>query len=380
MRCHEKFKEHRESFEFSYHSEQRPFDDIGPNWSRSKNHSTPLQALLAVPVSLGNVKIVAGIGAVNYADLNHYYQNNNVLSPAILSQRPLPTFRPTDNNPINVDWSQTVRSRDGSIQGYGLALAGSIGSLAIGLSGLILDGSTDDYEQEVARARLTFFSNAFRADSVYGKITKTGTSDFSGREFTLSSILTGRYVSVGFSVKPPATITRTYTVQVETNTTGTPSLASIQGEDKLKLPWRGTIGLSLTPRENLTMGLEYELRPYESVRYVDSDGVETSPWLSASLFRVGAEYRIAPWLALRGGMRGEAEPFEPEGNPIEGEPVTYAVYSAGFGVFYSGLRLNVTYENSSMKYQDIWASAISKNSERHHTIVAQLSYEILWRH
>jgi hypothetical protein len=124
------------------------------------------------------------------------------------------------------------------------------------------------------------------------------------------------------------------------------------------------------------MDLEYELRPYESVRYVDSDGVETSPWLSASLFRVGAEYRIAPWLALRGGMRGEAEPFEPEGNPIAGEPVTYAVYSAGFGVFYSGLRLNVTYENSSMKYQDIWASAISKNSERRHTIIAQLAYEI----
>jgi opacity protein-like surface antigen len=355
---------------------QRPFDDIGPNWSRSKNRSTPLQALLAVPVSWGNIKLIAGIGAVEYADLNRYYQNNNVLSPAILSQRPLPTFRPTDDNPINVDWSQTVHSRDGSIQGYGIALAGSVGSLSVGLSGLILDGSTDDFEQEVARGRLTFFSNAFRADSVYGRITKTGTSDFSGREFTLSSILTGRYVSIGFSVKPPATITRTYTTQVETDTTGTPSLSTIQGEDKLKLPWRGTAGLSLAPRENLTIGLEYEFRPYESVRYVDSEGAETSPWLSASLFRVGAEYMLAPWLALRGGMRGEAEVFEPEGNHITGEPVTYTVYSAGVGAFFSGLRLNLTYENSLMKYQDIWASAISKNSERRDTIVAQLIYEI----
>ncbi|MGH7453782.1 MAG: hypothetical protein ACRENG_20700, partial [bacterium] len=359
---------------------QRPFDDIGPNWSRSKNRSTPLQALLAVPLSLGNIKIVAGIGAVEYADLNLYYQNNNVLSPAILSQRPLPTFRPTDNNPIEVEWSQSVRSREGSIQGYGIALAGSVGSLSVGLNGLVLDGSSDDYEHQVARGRLTFFSNAFRADSVYGRITKTGTSDFSGREFTLSSILTGRYVSIGFSVKPPATITRTYTMQVETDTTGTPSLSTIQDEDKLKLPWRGTISLALAPRENLTLGLEYEFRPYKSVRYADSNGTETSPWLSASLFRVGAEYTIAPWLALRGGMRGEAEVFQPEGNHIEGEPVVYTVYSAGFGVFYSGLRLNVTYENSSMKYQDIWASAISKNSERHHTIVAQLSYEIPWRH
>jgi opacity protein-like surface antigen len=360
---------------------QRPFDDIGPNWARSKNHSTPLQALLAVPLSLGNVKLVAGIGAVEYADLNHYYQNNNVLSPAILSQRPLPTFRPTDNNPIAVEWSQSIRSREGSMQGYGIALAGAVkNNLSVGFSGMILDGSTDDFEQEVARGRLTFFSNAFRADSVYGRITKTGASDFNGREFTLSSILTGRYVSVGFSVKPPATITRTYTLQVKTETTGTPSLSTIQGEDKLKLPWRGTIGLSLAPRKNLSVGLEYEFRPYESVRYVDSNGTETSPWVSASLFRVGAEYMIAPWLALRGGMRGAAEVFEPEGNHLTGEPVTYTIYSAGFGVFYSGLRLNVTYENSLMKYQDIWASAISKNSERRHAIVAQVSYEMPWKH
>lgn len=356
---------------------QRPYDNISPNWSRSKNHSTPLQALLAVPLALGDIKIVAGIGAVNYADLDHYYQNNNVLSPAILSQRPLPTFRPTDDNPLKVDWSQTIRHRDGSIQGYGIALAGSVNSsLSVGCSGMVLDGSSDDYEQETARGRLMFFSNAFRADSAYSKITKTGTSNFSGREFTLSSTLSGRYASVGFSVKPPATITRAYTMQVATDTTGTPSFATVQGEDKLKLPWRGAIGLVLAPRKNLTVGLEYEFRRYEAVRYVEAEGTETSPWLAASLFHVGVEYRLAPWLALRGGMRGEAETFAPEGNYIDDEPVIYTIYSAGCGAFFSGLRLNMTYENALLKYQDIWASAISKNRERRHAIVAQLAYEI----
>jgi len=359
---------------------QRPFDDIGPNWSRSKDHRIPLQAMLAVPISFGNVKIVAGIGAVEYADLNHYYQNNNVLSPAILSQRPLPTMRPTDDNPLEVEWLQALRSREGSIQGYGVALAGSVEkyNLSFGISGMILDGSTDDFEREVSRGRLTFFSNAFRADSVFSRNTKTGTSDFSGQEFTLSSILTGRYVRVGFSVKLPTTITRKYTIKVVEASNIAIVSYSGQGEDKLKLPWRGTIGFSLTPRKNLTVGIAYEFRPYESVRHIDSNGRGTSPWLSASLFRLGAEYRIAPWLALRGGMRGEAEVFQPEGNYIEGEPVTYSVYSAGFGVLYSGLRLDVTFENSLMKYQDIWSTAISKNSERRQTIVAQLSYEIPW--
>ncbi len=356
---------------------QRPFDDMGPDWSRSKNRSIPLQALLAVPVSFGNVKIVAGFGAVEYADLSHYYQNNNVLSPSILSQRPLPTLRPTDDNPLEVAWSQSIRSREGSIQGYGIALAASLEkyNLSFGFSGMILDGSTDDFEQQVSRGELTFFSNAFRADSVYSRTIRTGTSDFSGHEFTISSILTGRYVSIGFSVKLPTTITRKYMMQVtETTTSAVPY--SIEGEDQLELPWRGTVGLSLTPRENLTVGLEYEFRPYESVRYVDSKEMETSPWLSASLFRLGAEYRITPWLALRGGMRGEAEVFETEGNHIDDDPVTCTVYSTGFGLFFSGVCFNVSYENFLMKYQDIWSSAISKNRERHQTIVAQLSCEL----
>lgn len=359
---------------------QRPFDDIGPNWSESNNQSLPLQALLAVPLSLGNFKIAAGIGAVKYADLAHRYQNNNVLSPGILSQRPLPTFRPTDDNPIEVEWLQTARSREGSIHGYGFALAGGVEkyNLSFGFSGMFLDGSSDDYEQEVGRGSLTFFSNAFRIDSVYSRIKKTGKSDYSGLEFTISSILSGRFVSAGFSVKPPTTITRAYTMQVSTDTTGTPSLSTIRGEDKLKLPWRGTIGLSLTPKENLTVGLEYDYRPYQSVKYIDSDGTETSPWVSASLFRGGIEYMIAPWLALRGGMRGEAEVFEPEGNQIIGDPVTYTIYSTGIGVVLSGLHLNVAYEYSNMKYQDTWASAISKNSEQRHTIVTQLSYQIPW--
>lgn len=359
---------------------QRPFDDIQPNWSRSKRHETPLQALLAVPLSFKSMKIVLGVGAVEYANLDHYYQNNNVLSPGILSQRPLPTFRPTDDNPVVVEWSQSVRSREGSIQGYGVALAADFPkyNLSVGFSGMILDGSSNDYEQEIARGRLTFFSNAFRADSVFSRITRTGTSDFSGQEFTISSILRGRYVSAGFSVKLPNTITRKYIASVDFDPPIITESPVTSHEDKMKLPLRGSLGLSLTPKEKITVGLEYEFRRSGSAEYVDSQGNKTSPWLSAALYRLGVEYRAARWLSMRGGLRGAAETFQPEGNQITGEPVTYTVYSAGFGVFFSGLGLNVTYENSLMKYQDIWASAISKNRERNHIIVGQITYEIPW--
>jgi hypothetical protein len=137
---------------------QRPYDDIQPNWSRSNNNVLPVQIMAAVPFRVGNISLVAGLGFVEYANLDHYYQHNNVLSPSILSQRPLPTFRPTDNNPVAVDWFQSVRSREGNIYGYGAALAFRIEryNLSFGISGLLLDGSADDYERQVGRGRLTF--------------------------------------------------------------------------------------------------------------------------------------------------------------------------------------------------------------------------------
>ena len=361
-------------------SVQRAFDTIGPNWSRSSNRGAPQQAMLATPLTSGSFKIVAGVGVVEYANLDHYYQNNNVLSPTILSQRPLPTLRPSDGDPLHVEWSQALRSRDGAMQGYGIAVAGKIEkyNLSIGLSGLILQGSSDDFEQQTGRGRLTFYSNAFRAESLPRTITKTGTSDFRGEELTLSSILSGRYLSIGFAMKLPMTITRKYNIQVATDSAGTSAISTMQGEEQLKLPWRGTVGLALTPREKLTFGFEYEFRPYDSVKFVDVQGNESSPWLSASVFRIGGEYRLTPWLALRGGMRGSAEVFQAEGNYIDGEPVTYTVYSAGVGVLISGFHVNATYENTSTKYQDVWASAISKNSEKRHVLAAQIIYELPW--
>ena len=362
-------------------SVQRPFDDITPNWSRSTTNTLPLHALAAVPISLGGVTLTAGVGAVQYANLDHFYQNNNSLTPAVLSQRPLPTLRPTDDNPIVADWYQSVRSRDGSIHGYGMALAAHVPkyNLTIGVSGLRLDGSSDDVEQRVDRGRLTFLANEFRADSSFGRITKTGTSDFSAQQFTIGSTLQSQYVTLGATLTPPTRFTRTYAYDVVTDTTGTAVTSSSSGEDEFELPWRGTVGLLLKPRDGLKIGLEYEWRPYASASFTNSAGVESEPWQSASLFRIGAEYEVASWLVLRGGLRGEADVFVPEGSAFVDEPVGYRVYTVGFGLRFSGVQWSVAYESADMDYHDVWGSAVSRNNDTKHTILTQLSVAIPWR-
>ena len=358
---------------------QRPFDNIGPNWRRKAQKGLPVQAMIGIPLKVGDIGISIGIGAVEYANLNHYYQNNNVLFPAIGSERPIPTPLPKGTDSLPVQWSQYLRQRDGSIRGYGLAFSISpIEKLSLGISTLALTGSTDDYEQHTGRGTLLFFANWFRLDSVYNRVTSTGTSNYSGQEFTFSGIYHAQNISVGFSIKPPLTITRTFTSRIQTDTSAVPTVTTVSGEDKIRLPWRGTLGLSLLLKEYLTLGLEYELRSFASAVYTNTTGAESNPWLSSSVLHLGAEYRAMDWLSLRVGLREQAEVFEPEGNPIIGDPVSYRVYTAGCGLKFERIRLNLTYEYGSMNYDDAWQTNVNLNHESRHTVMADIVYDLPW--
>jgi opacity protein-like surface antigen len=360
-------------------SVQRTFDGLGPNWTDSRNRSAPIQFFIAMPFEVGGTIVSAGIGVSEYGDFGHYYQNNNVLTPNIFSQRPAPLPRPTDNNPLVADWYRTMQHREGSVMGYGGALAVVWPRInaSFGVSGTLISGSTDDVEERVARGRLTFLSNEFRATEVDFSETWSTTSDFSGFETTISAILRGEFVSAGFTVRPPFTLTRSYSGSVLTGG-AVNGATTVQGEDQLTMPWRGSAGLTIVPHSFMTFGLEYELRPYANAEYVNSGGVESSPWMSSGVVRVGAEFGILPWLKVRGGMRREAETFGADGRAIDDEPVWFTAYAAGAGVEYAGVRLNVGYETRGTRYQDVMGSAVYHNRDLRHAVVADLAYTINW--
>lgn len=358
---------------------QRPFDDIGPNWTHKKNKTSPLQALIAVPFSIGKIHFVAGLGTIQYSNLNHFYQNNNVLSPAIGSERPFPLDRPRSDS-LSVQWYQYTRSREGYIRGHGIALSGALtDKITLGISGMLLRGSSDEYERHIGRGRLKFFANSFRLDSVYNHTTTSGTSDYRGTEFTLSGIYRGQYVTIGISAKLPTIIKRKYGSQSSVMTTDISAVNQVNGEDKVKLPWRGTVGLSALLRENLTINLEYEIHPFDAVVYTDANGNESKPWLSSDNLHVGSEYRPLDWLALRGGVRRESEVFEPTGAALTGEPVCSTVYSLGCGFVSYGIHLNIAYEYALIKYQDVWQTNVNLNQESRHVIAAEIVYELPWK-
>ncbi len=366
---------------------QRPFDNLLPNWDLARHRTLPLEVMAAIPFMVGETKLVAAAGMTEYANLDHYYVNNNILSPEVGSERPVPVNLPlTDSLPVVTRWSQYVRIREGSIRGYGGALAAKLSNaVTLGASGMVLKGSTQDVENRVDRGLLTFYRNYFRAAPLVGGINTTGTSDYTGWEFTVSGLYSGKYLTLGAAVKPPTTITRTFRGTV--GVTLPPEVRSsqdirsyiatpIEQKDKLKLPWRGTVGLSLMVLQSLRLGVEYEYRPYGSAEYVAADGTVSNPWLSASVLHVGAELQALPWLTLRAGMRDRGEVFEPEGNPLPGEAVGGTIYTGGAGIAFGGLRLNLAYQYSTMKYQDMWLTNVNLQSATGHTIIADIAYEI----
>jgi len=357
----------------------RPYDSIKPNWSHQQPRSRSLQAFVAFPVELSGLRVVLGAGATEYAKLDYYFQNNNVLSPSIGSQRPVGIPLPAIGQELSAQWSQYLQQREGSIHGYGAALSVDLlDELSVGVSLLVLDGKTDDRETTISRGRIRFGNNNsvfyHSLDSVYARTISVGTSEFSGSELCLSAMYQRGALGLSLIVKPPNRITRQFSTLIEYDTTGTPTSNLVQGEDRLLLPWRGAGGISFAVREDLMLGFEYELRPFASAEYTSPSGDLSRPWLSSAVFRVGAEFRPAAWLAIRAGFGEQAEIFQEEGNALIGDPVRSNVYSVGLGLAFAGVRFNAAYQYAPAKYQDMWQTNVNRNSENRHTIVADVSY------
>jgi long-subunit fatty acid transport protein len=374
---------------------QRPFDDLGPNWNRTKAKMVPIQAFVGVPFEIEGMKIVAGLGFIEYANLTRYYQNNNCWSPTVLGvlNGTIGTGS-LNTTPYLSQWFQYCQQRDGSIYGYGGALSvGVLDNLSFGASAVILSGTTDDFEKRFGRGLMTFYQTYLRlSKNGMTSYTKTGTSKFKGAELTIGTKYTGKHFEIGLAVKPPMTITRTYnsiwnvdSVTAVSRIPGTghrvDSLhatwsTSVAGEDRMKMPWRGNIGISMKVGENLKVGLGYEIHMYDLAEYTASNGTVDKPWASAQLWRVGAEYTAADWLTLRGGAYEDAEAYEPTANALRGEAPKHTMYTLGVGIGCEGIHLNVAYEYGVMRYTDTWSNAASVNTEMRSNIVADISYEL----
>src|SRR5450759_4764587 len=219
---------------------QKPLDTIGPNWSRKKTRTLPMSIAAAYPIAFDDFLLVAGFGAAQTIDLNHYFKNNNVLDPLIGSYRPQPMPVVAVGDTLHVRWYQFTRKREGAVYAYTPALAVKSAGFTLGFSASILNGSSDDLERRWDRGYLTFIYNRFKIDPLYYTSTSTGTSKYKGLGGVFGMLWDLERFSVGASVSLPMTITRTYSGTISSDTSGSHVSVTYNGEEKLKLPLRYT--------------------------------------------------------------------------------------------------------------------------------------------
>jgi len=373
---------------------QRQYDNIRPNWDRSASAAKPFSLAAAAPVTIGDLRITAGFGVSQVMNLDHFYQNNNAISPYLGQLRPDPKIITKPIDTVHAQWYQYIRERTGNVYGITPGISTALMSgLTLGVSATILTGSSDDNEQRVERGHLYLATNNkavatdFLLDTVYYRQSKLGTSTYAGTMFTAGVMLEQEFFSIGVVVKPSYTVSRTWersVTSLDTTAKSFPvridSLArrsfTESGKDDLEFPLSYTIGIVLTPTDRWTIAFDYEMRSLSDVTVTGSaPGVSSQPWVNSyGTMRFGAEYRPSLMLALRGGYHEDIQAFSPDGSSIIGEPARGGIYSFGAGLAFGNVLVDLTYEYFTLTYQDVYQSNGNYNALQRHQVMVEAAY------
>ncbi len=373
---------------------QRQYDDLKPNWDRTNSKVLPLSLTAAVPVNISDLKFTAALGASQRIDLDQYYQNNNSITPYLGQLRPDPKIITKPLDTVHAQWFSYTRERTGIVYGITPGISAALFSgLSVGVSATILTGSSDDKEYRVERGHINIATNNkstatdFMVDTVYYRQSKIGTSTYSGTTFTLGGLFQQERFSIGVTVKPAYTITRSWNrtvTSLDTTKKSFPvridSLTSRSytegGKQSLDFPMEYSIGVIITPTDRWTVAFDYEVRNLANMKLSSASGPETHSWTNEQgTISFGAEYRVSDLFALRGGYREDIQAFSPDGSAIIDEPARGGVYSLGTGFVFGDLLVDMAYEYSLLKYLDIYQSNVNHNSRVAHQLLMEFGYK-----
>ncbi|WP_143149577.1 hypothetical protein [Rhodothermus profundi] len=347
----------------------RPFDSIRPPWHYRYSAARPTVIAVGVPFSARGMSWGVGIGLGQLAVLDHYYQNNNALDPNIGQLRPAPIPRVQEGDSLLVDWFQFMRERTGALYGVTPAISVQFGRFAFGLSVTVLTGTSEDWQYRRDRGQFVLrYNNDFslRPPS-QGEEMLAGSSKYRG----VRTVLSGRFASdrfaLGIVVRPGYTLERRWK---------TTEGVAREGVDKLQIPLQVTLGLVLYPTNAWRLAVDYDLHQLDKVQYVPSGGASFTPWVGKSTLRLGVEFRVNDWLALRAGYRDEPQGFVPAGAAFVNDPAMASVYTVGSGVHFGRFGFDFSYELFRLRYDDLWLSNVNTNRIVAHTVLLEASYRL----
>lgn len=354
----------------------KPFDNIKPDWNKTLSKATPGAFAASARFKLNDINFNIALGYGQVIDLNHFYQNNNALNPNIGQMRPAPIPRLVKGDSLKVGWFQNYNKREGAIYGITPALSVNIlENLSAGVSSTFLKGSSDDNEYINNRGLFTLrYNNDFTLEPVNYVLDNSWTSDYKGTMLNFGLFYKDEKFSVAATVKPSFTITRTWTQVLIPTAQNTAKSSGPEASEEIKIPALYTIGFAIYPTNNITIGIDYEIKNLDKTEYKNLSDSTYTPWLGGNVLKLGAEYRVLKNYFLRLGYREQMETFEAEGTAILDEPVSGKVYSLGLGAKYSRLQFDFSCVYSTLNYEDTWLSNNNTNKTSRLVFMLEAGY------
>ncbi len=356
-----------------------PYSKDAANWQRTGNNFKLNNIALAVPVKLFKEDFVVSAGFNIQYNIQNYDRNNSFLAPNIgdYLYGYLPPANGLDTEVVK--WYKYVRERNGSIYNGSVALAYQVTEfLNIGAKAKVIWGQTDDqlYLNRVGEFHL-IDQNRFKFWYALDNNSTSGTSDYSGVNFTLGAILNLDRFSFGVNVDLPYTLERKWDyTTAHADTTGASSVHAA-GTDKFEYPAVFTFGLHFMPSDIFLFSVDYETAPFSKAKFYLASGDTTfRQWVNQTALRFGVQFKASKMISVLAGYRSISVPFVPDGAAFTDRGPSYDSYTAGLSLNIFGGHFDLAYELRILKYYDQYLSNTNYKYQSLNNLVFGYTYNL----
>jgi hypothetical protein len=331
-----------------------PYTKAGENWHRYRRNYSLNNVALAVPLDFAAKGLVVAV-SYNSNKLYDYDRNDTYLDP-----HPGYTFYnvlSTANmyNQQYIHWYRYKRQREGTMNYLHFALAYQVfDNLQVGIRSKVVWGKTND---NLGLSKYGSFwlydQNIFGFRYEDGLDTTYGTSKFSSMNFSLGVLYSFSKFKIGGQLTLPYTLTRKWDYTDSSKSWYATSKSLSSGEDKLKMPFGYSFGVSYTPLSKITLSFDYEKIPYgEAEKDIVRKDKYYQDLVNQYIMRFGLEYRPYKFLSLSAGYKNTSQIYSPDGAADRSNGPVATGYSCGAAYISIYGRLDVTFTYSTLRYYD----------------------------
>jgi len=356
-----------------------PYSEEAADWKKKMDGFGLHDLTFALPLTVMQKSVVVSGGYSQQLLSLNYDRNDTYLTPHPSSDiyNPVPERVTAQQDSVHIEWYAFSRSRSGPLQAINAALAvGVTDYLKVGVGFKRLIGETDDSQSfnKVADILITGGYNLYQFQYDTLDVITSGTSTFSGNKIEIGAILNLKSLSIGARVTPGYTIKREWDYTVQTADANQTISETLSGTDEMKTPLSYSVGISLRPKENITLSMDLEHRSYEKAEWkmstapIGGDTLHTA-WMNQTLFRCGVEYKPVSWLSILGGYQMIPAEYVPDGAAIKDKGPVRDLFSLGLSVGLIMGRLDIAYQFGNLKYYDQYFSNTNYVFERFNNLM-----------